>query len=200
MWGCLLDSFWWSVCNGFTSKSNQFQISPAASQQLLHHTVWRTWLFIAYSDGRWLYYQSKMYSIHLTHLPKFCVFSENVPRGIPGDSSRPGSPPFRQKHSRLPEAPGFFAANLQSRISATVPRPRLRSTRGRRWSPSPASYDRTPYPGVGTGEGERCTKKCQLGMFRQHCRKKCRVSTTLRTHVFDVSSVGQRPPPWPKSR
>ena len=35
----------------------QFQIYPAAWPRILHQTVWRTWLFIAYSDKRWLYYQ-----------------------------------------------------------------------------------------------------------------------------------------------
>ena len=35
-------------------KSDQSPISPAASPEILHHTVWRTWLFIAYSDERWL--------------------------------------------------------------------------------------------------------------------------------------------------
>ena len=34
-------------------KSDLFQISPAASSEILHHTVWRTWLFIAYSDEIW---------------------------------------------------------------------------------------------------------------------------------------------------
>ena len=38
----------------FTPKSDQCQIYPAASPELLHHTVWRTWLLIAYSDERWL--------------------------------------------------------------------------------------------------------------------------------------------------
>ena len=42
--------------NPFTPKSDQCQISPAASTEILHHTVWRTWLFIASSDRRWLYY------------------------------------------------------------------------------------------------------------------------------------------------
>ena len=37
--------------------SDQCQISPAASQEILRHTVWRTWLFIAYSGERWLYYK-----------------------------------------------------------------------------------------------------------------------------------------------
>ena len=32
--------------NPFTPKSDQCQISPAASPKVLHHTVWRTWLFI----------------------------------------------------------------------------------------------------------------------------------------------------------
>ena len=34
--------------NPFTPESDQCQNSPAASQGILHHTVWRTWLFIAY--------------------------------------------------------------------------------------------------------------------------------------------------------
>ena len=43
--------------NHFTPMSDQFQISPAASPEIVRHTVWRTWVFIAYSDERWLYYQ-----------------------------------------------------------------------------------------------------------------------------------------------
>ena len=35
------------------SKSDQYQISPAPSPEISHHTIWRTWLFIAYSDERW---------------------------------------------------------------------------------------------------------------------------------------------------
>ena len=41
-----------SPLNPFTPKSDQCQISPAASPQILHHTVWRTWLFITYLDER----------------------------------------------------------------------------------------------------------------------------------------------------
>ena len=33
-------------------ESDQFQISPAASPGILRDIVWRTWLFIAYSDER----------------------------------------------------------------------------------------------------------------------------------------------------
>ena len=47
--------------NPFTPESDQCQNSPAASQQIWHHTVWRIWLFIAYADERWLYYK---FSLH----------------------------------------------------------------------------------------------------------------------------------------
>ena len=40
--------------NPFTPESNQSQISPPAPPEILHHTVRRTWLIIAYSDERWL--------------------------------------------------------------------------------------------------------------------------------------------------
>ena len=43
--------------NPFNPESDQCQISPAASPEILRHTVWRTWLFIAYSGERWLYYK-----------------------------------------------------------------------------------------------------------------------------------------------
>ena len=40
-----------NIFNPFTPKSDQFQISPAASPEIyLHHTVWRTWLFIVYDE------------------------------------------------------------------------------------------------------------------------------------------------------
>ena len=44
---------------------DQFQITPAASPDILHHTVWRTWLFIAYSDERWLYYQFSLPHLYI---------------------------------------------------------------------------------------------------------------------------------------
>ena len=49
-----------------TLKSDQFQISPAASPEIYHHTVRRTWLFIAYSDGRWSYYQFSLPYLHIS--------------------------------------------------------------------------------------------------------------------------------------
>ena len=60
--------------NPFTPESDQCQISPPAPPEILHHTVRRTWLFIAYSDERWLQYNFS--------LPYLCIFSlggwENV--------------------------------------------------------------------------------------------------------------------------
>ena len=47
--------------NPFTPESDQCQIYPAASQEILHHTVRRTWLFLAYSGEKWLYYK---FSLH----------------------------------------------------------------------------------------------------------------------------------------
>ena len=49
------------LINPFTPESDQCQNSPAESQEIWHHTVWRTWLFIAYSDEKWLYYK---FSLH----------------------------------------------------------------------------------------------------------------------------------------
>ena len=65
LWECVNTEFDWevkmgiekSVLNPFTPKSDQSPISPVASPEILHHTIWRTWLFIAYSDERWLHYQ-----------------------------------------------------------------------------------------------------------------------------------------------
>ena len=45
----------WHWVYPFITKSYQCQISPATSAGILHHTVWRTWLFIAYLE-RWLCY------------------------------------------------------------------------------------------------------------------------------------------------
>ena len=36
--------------NPFTPKSDHFQISSATLPEILRHTVWRTWLFIADLD------------------------------------------------------------------------------------------------------------------------------------------------------
>ena len=38
------------------TKGDQIQLSPTASPDILHHTVWGIWLFMAYSDKRWFYY------------------------------------------------------------------------------------------------------------------------------------------------
>ena len=45
------------IFNPFTPKRDQLQISPAASPEILHQTVRRTWLFKANSDENCLCYQ-----------------------------------------------------------------------------------------------------------------------------------------------
>ena len=63
-----------TITNPSTPESDQCQISPTASPEILHHAVWRTWLFITYSDERWLYCK-----VSLPHLYNFSLKSwENV--------------------------------------------------------------------------------------------------------------------------
>ena len=57
------------VVTHFTPEIGQFQISRAAWPTILHHTVWRTWLFIAYSD-----YDSTSNSYSLTYTLLFNPF------------------------------------------------------------------------------------------------------------------------------
>ena len=58
----------------FTPESDQSQISPPAPPEILRHTVRRTWLLIAYSDERWLWYK-----FSLSHLRIFSLKGwENV--------------------------------------------------------------------------------------------------------------------------
>ena len=69
MWPGLLELFALTIgrpmplshINPVTPESDQCQNYPAASQEIWHHTVWRTWLFIAYSDEKWLCYK---FSLH----------------------------------------------------------------------------------------------------------------------------------------
>ena len=51
----------------FTPKSYQFQTSPATSPEISRHKVWRTCLYTAYSDARWLYYQFSHYLTYTVH-------------------------------------------------------------------------------------------------------------------------------------
>ena len=95
-----------SLFNHFTPKSDQFQISPAASAEILHHTVWRTWLFIAYLDERWLYYQFSLPQVYISLLEGwenalFELGIEKVNRGkevwlmeIPGEVTTIGASPY----------------------------------------------------------------------------------------------------------
>ena len=57
-----------NLLNPFAPKSDKFQISPAVSPDILHHTVWRTRVFIACSDDRWLYYQFSLLHLYIFFL------------------------------------------------------------------------------------------------------------------------------------
>ena len=54
--------------NPFTPKSDQCQISPAASPEIRHHTVWRTWLCTAYSDEWRLYNHFSLPHLYISSL------------------------------------------------------------------------------------------------------------------------------------
>ena len=60
--------FYGKYFKAFTPRSDQFQISLTASPEILHHTVWRTWIFVAYSDERWLCYQFLLRHLYIYSL------------------------------------------------------------------------------------------------------------------------------------
>ena len=73
------------------------KISPAASQEIWHHTVWRTWLFIAYSDEKWLYYK---FSLHHSY-NRFLKGRENTLFELRSERVKQGYP-WRPSASLLP--------------------------------------------------------------------------------------------------
>ena len=78
--------------NPFTPESDQCQNSPAASQEIWHHTVWRTWLFIAYSDEKWLYYK---FSLHHSY-NRFLKGWENTLFELRSERVDPFTPKFKK--------------------------------------------------------------------------------------------------------
>ena len=88
--------------NPYAPKTDQFQIFPAASPEILHHTVWRTWLFIAYSGERWLYttnscyltYTSSLWKVGRMHL----VFGLRSERVKPAGPAPPNRRLFETRH------------------------------------------------------------------------------------------------------
>ena len=64
----------------FALKSDQDEISPAAPPEILHHTVWRTWLFTAYLDERWFQHQFSLPHLYIIFLEGLfhCRFQEGV--------------------------------------------------------------------------------------------------------------------------
>ena len=54
-----------AICLQFLNlPRDQFEISPAASPEILHHAVCRTWLFKAHSE--WLYYQFSLPHLYIS--------------------------------------------------------------------------------------------------------------------------------------
>ena len=84
-----------SLLNPFTPKSDKFQISPAASSE-----IWRTWLFIAYSDERLLYHQFSL--PHCIHESRWNV--ENVLFELGSGSVNPFTPESDQCQ-KFPSSP-----------------------------------------------------------------------------------------------
>ena len=79
---CLQCSF-----NPFAPKSDQFQITHEVSPEILHHTAWRTWLSIDYSDEIRLYYEFSL--AHLAFLlpgDGRMYFFDAAPGGHHGDN------------------------------------------------------------------------------------------------------------------
>ena len=86
--------------NPFTPKSDHLQNSPAASAEILHHTVWRTWLFIADSDERWLYYQFSLPHLHINFKRFGRMYFLNLGvKGLTDTYCRAGNEAFHSKSS-----------------------------------------------------------------------------------------------------
>ena len=77
----------------FTPKSDQFQVSPAASPEILHHTIWRTWLFIQ-NITAWNRLWSSCESCEIKSLP---FWSQSCPL----HSDERLYPPFSLHHSYI---------------------------------------------------------------------------------------------------
>ena len=99
----------WASLTLSHSQVDQCQSSPAASPEILHHTVGRTWLFIAYSDERWL---------HLPITPHtLCISLQKVGRmyflnlGVKGSVDLVYGP---QWHHRFQNVKFWTSARMQS--------------------------------------------------------------------------------------
>ena len=76
-----------STLQPFHSQEWSISNSPCS---LLHHTVWRTWLFIAYSDKRWLYYQFSLpHLVHFLFLNLLKKVQENVLFTLGSETAKP---------------------------------------------------------------------------------------------------------------
>ena len=103
----------------FTPKSDRFQISPVASAEIKNSTVWRTWLFIAYSDGTRLYCQ-----FSLPHL-----YILEVALGSGGLKCRSFSSPFRISKRYPTEHLGLISTVMTEELT-----PAARPKTGSMWA------------------------------------------------------------------
>ena len=97
--------------NPFTPESDQCQNSPTASQEIWHHTVWRTWLFIAYSDEKWLYYKLSLHHSYNCFLKGW----ENTLFEL-----RSGRVSFSSCFVSTPEGDDWSGGNFTIRIAAVT--------------------------------------------------------------------------------
>ena len=66
VWRVGLDMLQRSLCSAVVLLFNPFTPRSTSSAKILHHTVWRTWLFIAYSNERLIYYQFSLPHLYIT--------------------------------------------------------------------------------------------------------------------------------------
>ena len=60
-----------------------FKFSLQPHKNFLHHTVWKTWLFIAYSNERWLCYQFSLPHLYIFQRLEECTFCTCAPQSSP---------------------------------------------------------------------------------------------------------------------
>ena len=55
-------------CHTASTRSTGNAYVCGLGNTILYHTVWRTWLFVAYSDQRWLYYQFSLHNLYVSFI------------------------------------------------------------------------------------------------------------------------------------
>ena len=124
--------------NPFTTKSDQCQISPAASPIIVHHPVWRTWLFIAYSDERWLHYQFSLPHLYIFSLKRWenVLFESSGVKGLMINRGRGGGLSTNQIRGNCDNCTYNFDIQVGWRSARTCPAATSRRTLTRVTSPT----------------------------------------------------------------